>query len=414
MRKMRYVFGWIVAASMALVPVARVHAADVIEDQARRVHAEAIVIDTHTDTTPKFENPRFDFTRRQRGGHVDIPRLREGGYDAIFWSIYMGKTPGDGLAIKRAIKRIDSVHEMVRRHPDTLVLATTAEEIREAERQGKIACLMGIEGGHIIEDELAALRMFYELGCRYMTLTHSFNTNWADSSGTGQTVEPEHGGLTDFGREIVREMNRLGMMVDVSHVADSTFWDVIETTSAPIIASHSSVRKIADHPRNMSDRMIKALAKNGGVIQINFYPGYIDPERVKAGKRLRPKLDEIAEKYADEPELATAARRELYRQSQKGLPESPAHWVVDHIEHVIDLVGPDHVGLGADWDGVPEMPSGLEDVSRVPYITEELLRRGYTEETVKKVLGGNVLRVMEEVERVAEKEDEKPYGGTSP
>ncbi len=186
----------------------------------------------------------------------------------------------------------------------------------------------------------------------------------------------------------------------MSHVADSTFWDVIETTEAPIIASHSSVRAIADHPRNMSDRMIEALADNGGVIQINFYPGYIDPERVKAGKKLRPKLDEIAEKYEDEPELAAAARREVYRQFQKELPESPAHWVVDHIEHVIDLVGADHVGLGADWDGVPEMPSGLEDVSRVPYITEELLRRGYAEETVKKVLGGNMLRVMEEVERI--------------
>lgn len=378
-------------------------AEETFEEQARRIHSEAYVLDTHADTTPKFEDPRWDFTERHDSGHVDIPRLREGGYDAVFWSIYMGKTPGDGRAIKRAIRRIDSVHEMVRRHPETLMLATTAQDIRDAAEQGKIACLMGVEGGHIIEDELAALRTYYRLGVRYMTLTHSFNTNWADSAGTQDVVEAEHDGLNDFGREIVLEMNRLGMMIDVSHVADSTFWDVMETSVAPVIASHSSVRALANHRRNMTDEMIRAMAAKGGVIQINFYPGYIDPVKIEASEKLIPKLRAIERKYSNNPDKANVARRRLLASNASASSsKTPASTVVDHIEHVIALVGADHVGLGADWDGVPEMPEGLEDVSKVTYITEELLRRGHGEETIKKVLGGSMLRVMEAVEKVAE------------
>ncbi len=376
---------------------------DTIAQRAGRIHHTAIVIDTHTDTTPNFENPEWDFAQRHTEGHVDIPRLRAGGYDAVFWAIYMGKTPGDGKAIKTALRRIDSVHEIVRRYPQDLVLATRVRDVKIAPRDGKIACLMGIEGGHIIENDLGALRMFYNLGVRYMTLTHSFNIDWADSSGTGETIVAEHDGLTDFGRDVVREMNRIGMMVDVSHVADATFWDVIETTNAPIIASHSSCRALADHPRNMSDDMIRALAENGGVIQINFYPGYIDPARVALLAKLRPEFDRIAKEFANEPMKLTAARRDLFKRAiaDAGGP-SPAHWVVDHIEHVIKLVGDDYVGLGADWDGVPEMPQGLEDVSKVKYISEELVRRGYGERTIKKVMGGNLLRVMRKVEKKAE------------
>jgi len=376
---------------------------DTIAQRAGRIHHNAIVIDSHTDTTPNFEDPEWDFGQRHTEGHVDIPRLRAGGYDAVFWAIYMGKTPGDGKAIKTALRRIDSVHEIVRRYPKDLVLATRARDVKNAPLDGKIACLMGIEGGHIIENDLGALRMFYALGVRYMTLTHSFNIDWADSSGTGETIEAEHEGLTDFGREVVREMNRLGMMVDVSHVADATFWDVIETTTAPIIASHSSCRALAEHPRNMSDEMILAVKKNRGVVQINFYPGYIDPARVALLAKLRPEFDVIAKKFADEPLKLSAARRDLFKQAiaEAGGP-SPAHWVVDHIEHVIKLAGDDYVGLGADWDGVPEMPEGLEDVSKVKYISEELVRRGYGERTIKKVLGGNLLRVMRAVEKKAE------------
>jgi len=396
---MKYAMAGVIVAMMGGAAMG-----DDLSTRAARIHRGAVVIDTHTDTTPNFENPEWDFSERHGTGHVDIPRLRDGGYDAVFWAIYMGRTPGDGKAIKTALRRIDSVHQIVRRHPDDLVLATTVREIRLAKLEGKIACLMGIEGGHIIEDELSALRMFYDLGVRYMSLTHSFNTNWADSSGTGETVEAQHGGLTDFGREVIREMNRLGMMIDVSHVADSTFWDVLETTNAPIIASHSSCRAIADHPRNMSDEMIKALAENGGVIQINFYPGYIDPKRVELLAKLRPEFDRIANEYADDALKLSAARRELFRNAiaQAGGP-SPAHWVVDHIEHVINLVGDDYVGLGADWDGVPEMPEGLEDASKVPWISEELLRRGHDEKTIKKVMGENLLRVMKKVNRKAER-----------
>lgn len=371
-----------------------------IEKKARRIHRNAIVIDTHSDTTPKFEDPAWDFAARHADGHMDIPRLREGGFDAQFFSIYMGRTPGDGTAVKRALKRIDSVHQMVRRYPEDFILATTAKDIRKAAARGKIAALMGVEGGHIIEDDLAALRMFHELGVRYMTLTHSFNTNWADSAGTGQRVQPEHDGLTDFGREVVLEMNRLGMMVDVSHVADSTFWDALDVSKAPLLASHSSCRALADHPRNMSDEMIRAMAEKGGVIMINFYPGYIDPAAIEIGRGLIQKFTELEEQFGDDPQRLSQERRRVQREAFANV-KTPASVVVDHIEHVIRLVGPDHVGLGADWDGVSSLPEGLEDCSKVPYITEELFRRGHSARTVRKVLGGNLLRLMEHVEAVA-------------
>ena len=370
-----------------------------LAERAQQIHAEAFVMDTHTDTTTKFEDPEWDFAERHKEGHVDLPRLREGGYKAVFWAIYMGKTPGDGKAVKTALKRIDSVHEMIRRFPEDLMLATTAAHIRAAAAQNKIACLMGVEGGHIIEDELAVLRMYHKLGVRYMTLTHSFNTNWADSSGTDLPVEPEHNGLSDFGKEVVVEMNRLGMMVDVSHVADSTFWDALEVSQAPLLASHSSCRALADHPRNMSDKMIRAMAKRGGVIQINFYTGYIDPEKISLAVKLRPKIAEIRKKYADDPKKGAQERRRLYRETFS--KETPASVVVDHIEHVIKIAGPGHVGLGADWDGVNQVPAGLEDCSKVIYITEEMLERGHDDATIKMVLGGNMLRLMEEVEETA-------------
>ena len=365
---------------------------------ARRIHADALVIETHSDTTPKFES-EWDFSARHGGGHMDIPRIREGGLDAVFFSIWMGPTPGDGAAVKRAVRRIDSVHEAVRRWPDELALATTAAEIRDAARTGKIACLIGIEGGHIIENELAALRTYYRLGARYMTLTHSFNTEWADSAGTDRPVPAEHGGLSGRGVEIVREMNRLGMMVDVSHVSDEAFWDALEASEAPLIATHSSCRAIADHPRNMSDEMIVALAERGGVIQINFYDGYIDPAKTAVGRRLLPEIQALYERYPDDPGRAREERIALVRANDPGPTDRGV--IVDHIQHVIELVGADHVGLGADWDGVPSMPVGMEDCSKLEYVTLELLRRGYDEETVRKVLGDNVLRLMEEVETVA-------------
>ena len=334
---------------------------------------------------------------------MDLPRIREGGLDAQFWSIYMGKTEGKGVAIRQAIERIDAVHEMVARHPDQVEQAYTAADIRRIVRSGKLASLMGLEGGHIIEDSLRALRTFYRLGVRYMTLTHSFNTNWADSSGTNEVPEPTHGGLTDFGRDVVREMNRLGMMVDVSHVSDDTFWAVMEVSQAPPLASHSSTRAIADHPRNMSDDMLRALADRGGVIMINFYSGYIDTSLIDASRRnfqkLRPVMELLRDELDGDPFELRRAISELYAESP--FPQAPLAVLLDHFDHAIRVAGPDHVGLGSDWDGVPSMPTGLEDVSKLPRLTQGLLRRGHSRDTVVKVLGANLLRVMEETERVA-------------
>jgi membrane dipeptidase len=378
-------------------------AADV-EAQARALHAEAIVVDTHVDTTPFFEDPQWRFDERHDAGHVDLPRLREGGVDAVFWSIYLGPTEGQGRAIREAVLRMDAVHELVRRHPDALELVTTAQGIRDAATRGRIACLMGVEGGHIIEESLPALRTFYRLGARYLTLTHSFHTGWADSSGTNEVPEPVHAGLTPFGEDVVREMNRLGMLVDVSHVSDDTFRDVLRVSRAPVIASHSSARAIADHPRNLSDAMLQALAENGGAVMINFYSGYVDAALVapirQVFRDLGPSIAALRERHAGDPHGRRRAFRELMR--GQTIPQTSIDVVLDHIDHALRVAGPEHVGIGADWDGVASMPRGLDDVSRLPALTEGLLARGHGPEVVRGVLGANLLRVMEAVEGFAE------------
>ena len=393
---------WI--ATLALLAACAVFGTDAPTDEdARDLHFDSIVVDTHSDTTPWFQDPEWNFGARHDDGHQDLPRMREGGLDAQFWSIYMGKREGDGRAIREAVERIDAVHEMVRKHADQTELALTADDVRRIVDAGKIASLMGVEGGHIIEGSLSALRTFFRLGVRYMTLTHSFNTDWADSSGTTAVPEPVHGGLNDFGEQVVREMNRLGMMIDVSHVSDGTFADVLGVTRAPVIASHSSARAVADHPRNMSDDMLEALARNGGVVMINFYPSYIDLE---AGKRARehyqqikPKLDAIREQYGADLLARMRAGRALNREHP--WPQTSLDVLLDHFDHAIAVAGPDHVGIGADWDGVPSMPEGLDDVSKLPTLTQALIRRGHSTGTVRKVLGENLLRVMAENERVA-------------
>jgi membrane dipeptidase len=372
-------------------------------EAARQIHESALVVETHSDTTPWFEDPEWRFSDRHEAGHVDIPRMREGGLDAVFWSIYMGKTEGKGRAVRNALERIDAVYEMVERNRDDVGIARSAADIRRLVRQGKIASLMGVEGGHIIEDSLAVLRTYYRMGVRYMTLTHSFHTGWADSSGTNEVPEPVHGGLTAYGEEIITEMNRLGMMVDVSHVSDETFWDVLGVTRAPVLASHSSCRAVANHPRNMSDDMLRALAQNGGVIQINFYPGYID-ERVTARARelaleLQPRIAHLRELYEERPIILRRSLRAFF--TEHPFPQTSLDVLLDHFDHAIRVAGPDHVGLGADWDGVPSMPEGMEDVSRLPMLTHGLLARGHPPETVIKVLGSNVLRVMKEAESVS-------------
>lgn len=373
------------------------------EDPALVLHREAIVLDTHSDTTPWFQDPAFDFTLRYADGHQDLPRMREGGLDAQFWSIYMGETPGEGRAIRQALERIDAVHELAARHPDQLEIARNAADIRRIVAGGRIAFSMGVEGGHIIEESLPALRTFQRLGVRYLTLTHSFNTSWADSAGTLEPPEPLHDGLAPFGEEVVAELNRLGMLVDVSHVADTTFWDVLRVTRAPVIASHSSVRAVADHPRNLSDPMLAALAQNGGVVMINFYSGYIDSDLVDPIRSLFaglvPVLLTIREEYATDP----ISRRRAYRRlmADQAIPRTHLGVLLDHFDHAIAVAGPDHVGLGADWDGVASMPVGMEDVSKLPALTRGLLERGHPPETVRGVLGENLLRVMARAEAVA-------------
>ena len=265
--------------------------------RARALHAKYLVLDSHSDVTPKFENPSWNFAERHDTGHMDIPRLREGGFGAQILSIYMGNTPGEGRAIRKALIRIDSVYETVRKHSEHLEIAYTAADIRRIHKSGKIACFMGVEGGHIIEDSLGALRMYHRLGCRYMTLTHSFNTNWADSAGIREAVKGQFGGLNEFGEEIVREMNRLGMMVDISHVSDATFEDALRVTTAPVIASHSSARAVNNHRRNLSDGMLRAVGKNGGVVMINFSCGFIDPDHAGVRKAWEAEHKEALDRF---------------------------------------------------------------------------------------------------------------------
>ncbi|MCG8587808.1 MAG: dipeptidase [Proteobacteria bacterium] len=374
-------------------------------ESARDLHFNSIVVDGHSDTTPRFEDPTWSFGDRHDAsdGDMDLPRIREGGLDVQFWSIYMGKRETAGEAIREALERIDAVHEMAERHPEDVVVAMSVREVRDAVRAGKFVSLMGIEGGHIIEESLPALRNFHRLGVRYMTLTHSFHTTWADSSGTTETPEPLHGGLTDFGREVVLEMNRIGMLVDVSHVSDQTFFDAVEASRAPVIASHSSARAVAEHTRNMTDDMLRALAENGGVVMINFYPVYIDE---KARDEARIYFKEHGEKvralYArtdDGPQARRARLREHF--AKHPVPQTSLDVLLDHFDHAIDVAGADYVGIGADWDGVPSMPVGMEDVSRLPSLTAGLLARGHSAETVRKVLGENVLRVLEAAEEVS-------------
>jgi len=372
-------------------------------ERARALHARALVLDTHSDVTPKFHDASWDFSARHDAGHMDIPRLRDAGFDAQFLSIYMGKKPDGGVAIKEAIRRIDAVYETVRKHPGDLAMAYTAEDVRRIRGEGKIACLMGVEGGHIIEDSLAALRMFHSLGCRYLTLTHSFNSVWADSSGTMSDVEGEFGGLSERGVELVKEMNRIGMMVDISHVADATFWDAIKIARAPVIASHSSVDGVFLHRRNLSDPMLRAIKRNKGVVMINFFSAYIDPDWDGYQKAWeaehKQELDRLRVKFKANRREFRKARRAL---SQKHpMKQTPLTVLARHVEHCADVAGWDHVGMGADWDGVSALPDGIQHCGDTVKLTALLLARGASEEDLVKFLGTNLLRVMAACEDVA-------------
>jgi membrane dipeptidase len=384
-----------------------------VSARARQLHDRAIVVDTHDDTTQRllFEK-NFDIGVRHQNGNIDIPRMHEGGLDALFFSIWVPSDVTGPPAVKRAFDLIDSVREAARTHPNDLMLATTAADIRRAAAEHKIAALMGMEGGHMIDDDLRLLRDYAALGVRYLTLTHFKNNNWADSS----TDKPAHNGLTAFGKDVVRELNRLGVMVDISHVADKTFYDALEVTRAPVVASHSSCRAIAASPRNMTDDMLRALAKNGGVVMINYEVSFLSEEyRVASDKKsgnVVVQLDAMSKKCGGDEACSTLESARVNREAMdKGeLPKVSWEKIIEHIDHAVKVAGVDHVGLGSDFDGAT-MPIGMEDASKLPKITEALLKKGYTDQDVEKILGGNILRVMEQVERVAH--EGKPQRGRS-
>lgn len=340
----------------------------VTDAEVEKVHKSALLIDTHNDITSKTVDG-YDIGAAHDDGHTNVKALREGGVGATFFAVYVSSRYVDGNhSARRALEMIDTVrHDIIGRYPNDFALATTADDIERIHKQGKIAVLLGIEGGHAIEDSLRLLRDYYALGVRYMTLTHTNTNGWADSAGDMEKPGvAHHGGLTDFGKEVIHEMNRLGMMVDISHVADKTFWDALEVSRAPIFASHSNCRAVANVPRNMTDDMIIALAKKGGVVDVNFYCDFLV-------------------KKADPGASSSATIAD----------------VVAHIDHIVKIAGIDAIGIGSDFDGIDCAPRGLEDVSKFPNLTRALLEKGYSAEDIRKMYGGNLLRVMRAVEAAA-------------
>ncbi len=375
----------------------------VLTDEARKLHRDCLLIDGHNDLPYQFREKNdlgfrtLDISRLQKTIHTDIPRLREGGVGAQFWAAYVSvSTRKDHSAVRMTLEQIDVIHRFVKAYPDAFEFARTADDIVRIRKAGKIASLIGVEGGHSIDDSLGVLRCYYDLGVRYMTLTHSENTDWADSS----TDKPKSNGLSPFGEEVVREMNRIGMMVDISHVSADTMRHVLKVTKAPVIFSHSSAFAKAEHPRNVPDDVLKQMPANGGLVMVNFYSGFIVPEAARLRKQMFEVARDLKKKHTDEKEFQAAL--DQYRKDNP-IPRGSIHDVVDHIEHVIKIAGIDHVGIGSDFDGIDSTPEQLEDVSKYPLITQELLNRGYKADQIRKVLGENFMRVMRAVEKAAGK-----------
>jgi len=384
---------WLAAAiGLAVVAPAWAQAPDAAE-RARRIHASLIGIDSHIDTLQRVLNGGEDISRRTGRGHVDLPRLKDAGMVAPYFALWVPTFYTGSEAVRRTLQLRDAMQSVLDAHPDQIELATTAADVERIAGAGRIAAVLTLEGGHQIADDLAVLRMYHRLGIRSMTLTHFRHNNWADAS----TDRPVHDGLTDFGRQVVREMNRLGMIVDISHVSDKTFYDTLAVTTKPVIASHSSCRALSDVPRNMSDDMIRALARNGGVIGINFGAGFVSAKDAAA---LRQR---IGAAVATEPDLVghdldEFARADYLKEYGEMKPSAATlDDAVAHIVHAVKLAGVDHVGIGSDWDGINMVPKGLEDVSKMPALTAALLQRGFSDEDVRKILGGNHLRVLREV-----------------
>ena len=375
----------------------------VLTDEARELHRHCLVFDGHNDLPWQIRTKggssfeRVDISRPQPQFHTDIPRLRKGGVGAQFWAAYApASTMKERRAAHYVLEQIDLIREMIGRYPETFELALTADDVERIRSEGKIASLIGIEGGHAIENSLALLRMYYKLGVRYMTLTHSDTLDWADSA----TDEARHGGLAPFGEDVVRTMNELGMLVDISHVSAETMRDALRVSRAPIIASHSSAYAIAQHPRNVPDDVLALIRKNGGVVMVNFYSGFVVPESARRTLNIFDVQRELRKKFPADADYAKAL---VNWQKEHPIEPGTIHDVIDHIDHIVKVAGIDHVGLGSDFDGVTMLPEQLHDVSTYPYITQALLDRGYTKPQIRKILGENVLRALREAEHVAKK-----------
>jgi membrane dipeptidase len=382
----------------------------VVSAKARQIHESALIVDTHADTPQRFLDEAFDIGSNDPKdiGHISLDKAKRGNLGAEFFSIWVDPETNQGHFAKHTFDLIDSVYEQAARHPDRMMMAFSPSDIDRAHKEHKLAALMGIEGGHSIENDIHLLHIYYRLGVRYMTLSWSNTNEWADSSGdiTDEKVQ-HHNGLTDFGKQVVLEMNRLGMMVDISHVADKTFWDVIATTKAPVIASHSSARALVNAPRNMTDEMLRAVTKNDGVVQVNFYNGFDDDDFRKAMEAQSKDQAAAVKKHVDE--LKATGKPVNYlevdrieREWNAKIPRPPLKSLIDHIDHVAKVAGIDHVGLGSDFDGVSgATPRGIDSAADLPKITQALLDRGYSAEDITKILGGNLMRVFREVEGVS-------------
>lgn len=372
-----------------------------LTNEAMRIHQSAIVIDGHNDLPWKIREDgnssfeQMDIAHSLPDTHTDIPRLRQGNVGAQFWSAWVPPhLQHTGGAKEMALEQIDLIHRMADYYPEVFEMAYTADDVVRIHRSGKIASLIGVEGGHTIENSLEVLRDFYRRGVRYLTLTHTETIDWADSS----TDTPRHGGLSEFGEEVIREMNRLGMLVDISHVSFDTMHDVLRISKAPIIASHSSAYALARHPRNIPDDILQLIKENDGVVMVNFFSGFVHPKAARIMEKMFEVMRALKEKYPDEEDYQKA--RKLWRK-ENPFPRGTVGTVVDHIDHIVKIAGIDHVGLGSDYDGITIVPEQLEDVSCFPFITQELLNRGYSEVNIHKILGGNVLRAMRGAEQVA-------------
>ena len=401
---MKFVIGSLCPlALLALAALARAEDRPpvMLTEHARELHRSALVFDGHNDlpwevrTKAGASWEQADISKPQPRFHTDIARLRAGNVGAQFWSVYVpAETRLKGQSAHQVLEQIDVVKRMIAKYPDVFEFADNADDVERVHKQGKIASLIGMEGGHAIENSLSLLRVFRQLGVRYMTLTHGDTLEWADSA----TDAPQHGGLSPFGEEVVVEMNRLGMLVDISHVSPAAMKDAIRVTKAPVIASHSSARAIADHPRNVPDDVLKLVAQNNGVVMVNFYSGFDVPESAKIMTEWIGVRRQLKQQFADEAEFKQASSRWW---KEHPLDPGSIHDVLDHIDHVVKVAGIDHVGLGSDYDGIDTVPKQLEDVSTYPLITQGLLDRGYTDDDIRKVLGLNALRVLRAADTVS-------------